>query len=132
MEVLTLFEKTKTAFAYFQAQGQRCNYPNNLKEDALRLLAHYPKPTLCAALGITHTSLRNWLKNKKERTNSLPTFMTLDLEGSESVLPKIIHNTVTLTLHLPHQLSLSLPEQSVKKAVQFVCALIKEFDSCCI
>ena len=41
MEPLTLFETTKAAFARFKAQGNRCHYPKNLKEDALKLLTHY-------------------------------------------------------------------------------------------
>lgn len=136
MEPSALFETTKAAFARFKAQGNRCHYPKNLKDDALKLLAHYSESTLCVALGVTTVSLRNWRKEKNQPTNPSPAFMTLDIdELDESVsrlLPKMTHNTVTLTVQLPHQLSLSLPEQSVKKAVQFVCALIKEFDSCCI
>jgi len=144
MEPSTLFETTKAAFARFKAQGNRCHYPNNLKADALKLLEHYSDSSLCAAFGVTRVSLRNWRKDNNQQANSSPTFMTLDLDepepepesksgsDSESLLPKVTRNAVALTLHLPHQLSLSLPEQSVKKTVQFVCALIKEFDSCCI
>lgn len=134
MEPSTLFEATKVAFARFKTQGNRCHYPKSLKEDALKLLAHYSESTLCTALGVTYVSLRNWRKEQNQQTNSSPAFMTLDIdELDESVsrlLPKVTHSTVTLTVHLPHQLSLSLPEQSVKKTVHFVCALIKEFDSC--
>ena len=136
MEPSTLFETTKAAFARFKAQGNRCHFPKNLKEDALKLLAHYSESSLCDALGVTMASLRNWHKNRNQQKNPSPTFMTLDLdeldESASPLLPKAVHNTVILTLHLPHQLSLSLPEQSVKKAVHFVCTLIKEFDSCCI
>lgn len=136
MEPSILFETTKAAFARFKAQGNRCHYPKNLKEDALKLLAYYSESTLCAALGVTTVSLRNWRKEKNQQTNSSPAFMTLDIDDfDESVsrlLPNVTQNTVALTVHLPHQLSLSLPEQSVKKTVHFVCALIKEFDSCCI
>jgi predicted Abi (CAAX) family protease len=130
MEPSVLFERTKAAFAHFQTQGRRCNYPENLKTDALKLLGHYAEATLCAALGITYVSLRNWRKNKNQKTTPSPTFMTLDLDDSALLLSKKVENTVTLTVHLPHQLSLSLPEQSVKQTVQFVFALIKEFDSC--
>ncbi len=136
MEPSILFETTKAAFARFKAQGNRCHYPKNLKEDALKLLAYYSESTLCAALGVTTVSLRNWRKEKNQQANSSPAFMTLDIDDfDESVsrlLPNVTQNTVALTVHLPHQLSLSLPEQSVKKTVHFVCALIKEFDSCCI
>jgi len=130
MEPSALFETTKAAFAHFQAQGHRINYPENLKADALKLLGHYSEATLCAALGITYVSLRNWRKDKNQKTTPCPTFMTLDLDDSEIFLSKKVENTVALTVHLPHQLSLSLPEQSVKKSVQFVCTLIKEFNSC--
>lgn len=132
MEPSTLFEATKTAFARFKIQGNRCHYPYKLKEDALKLLEHYSESILSAALGVTRVSLRNWRKDKSQKANASPTFMTLDLEESESLPPKVVHNTVALNIHLPHQLSLSLPEQSVKKAVQFVCALIKELDQCSI
>lgn len=130
MEPSTLFETTKTAFACFQAQGKRCHYPSNLKKDALTLLAHYPELTLCAALGITHTSLRNWLKNKNQQANSSPVFMRLSLDEQPPIQTNVVDERISLTLHLPHKLSLSLPEQSVKTTVQFVCALIKEFDQC--
>ncbi len=134
MELSALFETTKAAFARFKAQGNRCHYPKNLKEDALKLLAHYSESTLCAALGVTYVSLRNWRKEKNQPTNPSPTFMTLDLdeldESASRLFSKVAHHTVALTVHLPHQLSLSLPEQSVKNTVHFVCALIKEFDQC--
>lgn len=134
MEPSILFKTTQAAFSRFRAQGTRCHFPNDLKADALKLLEHYSESSLCAALGVTRVSLHNWRKNKNQQANASPTFMTLDLDEPESasLLPEVTHNTVTLTLQLPHQLSLSLPEQSVKKTVQFVCALIKEFDSCCI
>ena len=132
MELSALFEITKSSFAHLQAQGKRCHYPDNLKEDALKLLSHYPEPTLCAALGITHTSLRNWRKDKNQQENPSPTFMRLSLDEQPSILTSVVDKSTPLTLHLPHRLSLSLPEQSVKKTAQFVCALIKEFDQCSI
>lgn len=136
MEPSTLFETTKAAFVRFKAQGNRCHYPKNLKEDALKLLAHYSESTLCAALGVTYVSLRNWRKEKNQQAKPSPAFMTLDIDDfDESVsrlLPKVTQNTVALTVHLPHQLSLSLPEQSIKNTVHFVYALIKEFDQCSI
>lgn len=133
MEPSTLFETTKTAFSRFQASGKRFNYPQGLKDDAIKLLMHYSESTLTGALGITRVSLRNWQKEKNQKTTSSPTFMSLDIdELDESVSQSLskADNTVTLTVNLPHQLSLSLPEQSVKKAVYFVCALIKEFKQC--
>lgn len=129
MELSTLFETTKTAFASFQAQGKRCHYPDHLKENALTLLPHYSEQTLCSALGVTHVSLRSWLKDKNQRAKPPLTFMTLDIDTPEP-LPKKNDNTVSLIVHLPHQLSLSLPSQSVKKAVEFVSALVKEFEPC--
>ena len=134
MEPSTLLEATKAAFARFKAQGNRCHYPKKLKDEVLKLLAHHSESSLCDALGITRVTLRNWRKEKNQHTNSSPYFMTLDIDDfDESVsrlLPNVTQNTVALTVHLPHQLSLSLPEQSVKKTVHFVFALIKEFDSC--
>ena len=132
MERSKLFETTKTAFACFQAQGKRCNYPDNLKKDALKLLTHYPEKTLCTALGITSVSLRHWLKNKNQPKNSAPTFMRLNLDEPPPIQKTVVDEALPLILHLPHHLSLSLPIQSVKKTVQLVCALIKEFDSCSI
>lgn len=132
MEASILFETTKTAFSRFKAHGNRCHYPNNLKEDALKLLTHYSESTLCTALGVTRVSLRNWRKDKDRNSNVSPTFMTLDLDDDGLLPPKVTHESVKLSLHLPHQLSLSLPEQSIKRTVQLICALIKEFDSCCI
>ncbi len=128
MELSSLFETTKTAFAHFQASGKRFNYPKELKDDALKLLTHYSESTLCAALGVSHVSLRNWRKDKKQPTHSSSRFLTLDFDEGALATPKGLDDTISLTVNLPHPLSLSLPEQSVKKAVQFICALMKEFE----
>lgn len=133
MEPSTLLETTKTAFSRLQAAGRRFNYPQGLKDDAIKLLMHYSESTLSAALGITRVSLRNWHKEKNQKTTSSPTFMRLDIDELDESVSRSLSkadNTVTLTVNLPHQLSLSLPEQPVKKAVYFVCTLIKEFDTC--
>lgn len=128
MEPSILFETTKAAFAHFKTHGNRCHYPNDLKNDALKLLAHYSESTLSAALGVTHVSLSNWRRDKTQQTSVSSTFLTLDLDDDELMLPKVVDPTIAFTVHLPHQLSLSLHEQSVKKAIPFIYALVKEFD----
>lgn len=128
MEPSILFETTKAAFARFKMQGNHCHYPNDLKNDALKLLAHYSESALSAAFGITRVSLRNWRKDKDQPTKPSPTFLTFDLDEDELIPPKVVEPTIAFTVHLPHQLSLSLPEQSVKKAIHFIHALMKEFD----
>ena len=128
MELSTLFETTKTTFARFQASGKRFNYPQSLKDDALKLLTHYSELTVSEALGVTRVSLRNWRREKTQQTSACSTFLTLELDDDELALPKVVDPAIAFTVHLPHQLSLSLPEQSVKKAVQFIGALMKEFE----
>ena len=131
MESVTLFETTKAAFERFKTHGNRCHYPNHLKHDALKLLSHYSESALCSALGVSRVSLRNWKKDKSQENKASPTFMTLDLDELElTPRPKVTSNAPPLVLHLPHQLSLSLPEQSLKKTAQFIYALVKEFDIC--
>jgi len=127
MDSVTLFEETKAAFARFKTDGNRCHYPNDLKNDALKLLSHYSESTLSAALGVTRVSLSNWRKDKDQPTKPSPTFLTFDLD-EDKLIPKAVDPTIAFTVHLPHQLSLSLPEQSVKKAIHFIHALMKEFD----
>jgi len=58
--------------------------------------------------------------------------MTLDIDDSEMPLIKKMSSAVTLTVHLPNRLSLSLSEQPVRQVVQFVSALVKEFEPCLV
>lgn len=128
MEPSALFESTKTAFSRLKAAGRGFNYPEGLRNDAASLLEHYSESALSTALGISRVSLRNWRRDKNQTMKVSPTFLTLDLDEDRLVMPKSPNDTIAFTVNLPHQLSLSLPEQSVKKAVQFICALMKEFE----
>lgn len=132
MERRELFEKTKTAFADLQTRNKRCQYPAHLKKDAITLLEHYPVSSLCKNLGITEDRLKRWMDTNSQRYASIPNFMEVTLSDDVPISAPIDHETVTLTLNLPHQCSLSFSHQPVKSVTSLVCAILRELVPCSI
>lgn len=130
MEQQELFEKTKTAFADRQAKNKRCHYPDELKKDVISLLEHYPVNMLCDSLGITENRLNGWI-NAQHQPDT-PTLNFMELMLNDSVPAATSTETVTFTLSLPYQCSLSLSKQPMNSAISLVCAVLKEVMPCSI
>lgn len=132
MTLSALYESTKSSFAKHQSQGKRYHYPAELKEAALKLLSHYSAQNLSKALGITDTTLHNWLKAKQQKQDAICTeFVPVSITDVQPILSSGAISHV-LTITLPHGLSLILPEQPVSLTAQLIGALVKELASCSI
>jgi hypothetical protein len=132
MDFQALLGKTKASFSTHQSTGNRYHYPDSLKRDAVTLLKHYPPQLLSREFCISVKSLRNWQvgdqATKTESTRFVPLKLTDDNQVA-CIAPLPPHS---ITLKLPHNLELILPEKSIEESVQFVCRFIEEFSRCSI
>ena len=133
MEIKTLFEETGLAFKTLQAQSTKKIrfYPLNLREQALKLLAHYPAQTLSEALGVTKKTLQNWQQAKNPvQGSAAASFLPLQWPEAQPLI--MTNSTLLLRVKLSHDIELLLPEQPLPQIVQFIHALVKEFAPCSI
>lgn len=134
---LQLLEETQRAFMNWQSQNKskRAGYPKALKEQAVKLLAHYPAKRLSQQLGISRKSLRNWLATCTAQAPLSSAFVPLDLAADQptSLCPETQqHSAPSIRLKLPHQMELILPLNSRGDIAQWISALVKELNACCI
>jgi transposase-like protein len=139
LEPSIFYESTIKRFSQYRLRNNKTTcYPEELKEAALSLLNHYPTVKVAQGLGVTATTLRNWLKTKsQEASSSQAEFVPLMFaEPLISCAPIVQEKAnamhLPLTLHLPHGLRLILPEQAIQETARLIKALVKEFSECSI
>ncbi len=129
---MDFFEKTKASFLNHQNKGNRFSYPLSLKKDAVKLLAYYDPKILSKELGISLRTLTNWGKDQCQfiaKTKTSSAFIPIKLENTPMSAEQ---KKVTVTLKLPNNLELILPEQSAAEIARFTSNFIKEFSLCSI
>jgi hypothetical protein len=130
MDLLELFDKTKSAFEHWRRNEGGRTYPDVLKADAIKLLEYYSAQALCGAFSISPKTLRKWQDTKKLKEENKTEFVPLALAdlSPDSRLTSHSH----LILNLPHRLSLILPEQPIGETAKLVCAIVEEISLCSI
>ena len=131
MTFIELYDETKSAFAACQKSGRRQYYPKTLKDNAVKLLDYYPIQVLSNALGVTSETLRDWLNKVKSTSEIEPQFVEVTM-ADEPVKQAASCQRVSLKIQLPNKLELTLSEQTLSSACEFISTLVKEFDTCSI
>ena len=126
----SLHDETRVAFDKWHNLGNKRGYPSpELKKMALNLLNHYSHSQVSAAAGICPRTLKKWEKSylqdktSVQDANFIPIVLPQDTKQSTEV-----NVSPPLTLNLPNNLQLIICEQSSKRAIQFIYALVKEFE----
>ena len=120
--------QVKEAFSYWHKLGKhRGRVTNELKQMALALLDHYPKSEVSKIAGVNPKTIDNW--QKKTKADTVNSFISLPVNMTA---PDNVMTPPELTLVLPHNIQIKIPQQSAKQTGELICALVKEFSSCSI